>query len=156
MLNLITISECIRIVNINTKTNDHKCIIHVLTNGAYTMLNLITINPCIYKYKCIQIVNINFKANNHTCMILTNRAYTMYRYTICTLFVAFSSSLCEFQSLLRAPATKCPCNETTGDEVSPQRNGGRQSVPVMKWQATMYICDEMAGNEVYPRQNILL
>ena len=27
MLNLITINECIKIVNINTKTNYHKCII---------------------------------------------------------------------------------------------------------------------------------
>ena len=41
MLNLITINKCIKIVHINTKTNNHKCII--LTNGAYTMLNLITI-----------------------------------------------------------------------------------------------------------------
>ena len=44
--NLITINDCIKIVNINTKTNNHKCIL--LTNRAYTMLNLITINVCCY------------------------------------------------------------------------------------------------------------
>ena len=62
MLSLITINECIKILNINTKTITHKCI---LTNGAYTMLNLIAINVYIYKYKCIKIVNINIKTNSH-------------------------------------------------------------------------------------------
>ena len=70
MLNLITINECIKFINLITKTDNHKCII--LTNRAYTMLNLITINVCIYKYNCIKIVNINTKTNNHTCSFNIN------------------------------------------------------------------------------------
>ena len=46
MLNLITIDECMMIVNINTITNNYKCII--LTNIACTMLNLITVS--VYRY----------------------------------------------------------------------------------------------------------
>ena len=61
MLNLITINECIKIVNINTKTSNH------ITNRAYTLSNLITVNVCIYKYNCIKSVNINTKTNNYTC-----------------------------------------------------------------------------------------
>ena len=49
MLNLITINECIQILNIYTQTNNHKCI--MITNKAYTMLNFIAINVCVYKYK---------------------------------------------------------------------------------------------------------
>ena len=46
MLNFITINDCIKIVNINTKTNNYKCII--VTDIAYRILNLITIVVCRY------------------------------------------------------------------------------------------------------------
>ena len=75
-----------KILNINTKTNNHKCII--LTKTVHTMLSLITINVCIYKYNCIKIVNISTKTN-HTCIILTNQEHIQY---IGTLFVTLSSS----------------------------------------------------------------
>ena len=39
------------------------------------------------------------------------------------------------------------------DKVSLRQNGGRQSVPTMKWLATKCPCDEMAGNELYPWRN---
>ena len=106
------------------------------------MLNLFTINVFVYKYQCIKTVNTNTKTNNHTC-ILTTRAYIQCIGTVCTLFVSLSLSLREFHRLLRAPATKCPRDETTGDELH---------VPAMKRQATRCTRDEMAGDEVYPRR----
>ena len=55
--------------------------------------------------------------------------------------------------LLRAPATKRPCDETAGNEVYPQRNGWRRSVPATKWLVTKCTRDEIAGDEVYPQRN---
>ena len=46
-----------------------------------------------------------------------------------------------------------PSSSCSSDEVSPQRNGRRRSVPATKRQATKCIRDEMAGDEVYPRRN---
>ena len=54
--------------------------------------------------------------------------------------------------ILRAPATKCPRDETTGDEVSPRRNGRRRSVPATKWLATKSTREKMSGDEMYPRR----
>ena len=82
------------------------------------MLNLITNNVCIYKYKCIKIVNINTKTNNHTRMILTITEHIQCIGTVCTLIV-MSSSSGEFHCLVHALTTKCPCDEMAGDEVSP-------------------------------------
>ena len=59
----------------------------------------------------------------------------MYRYGLHSVRHVVSSSG-EFHRLLRAPATKCPRDETEGNEVSPRRNDRRRSVPATKWLAT--------------------
>ena len=53
----------------------------------------------------------------------------------------------------RRPSTKFPRNETPGDEVYPQRNGWRQSVPATKCLARKCTRDETAGNKVFSQQN---
>ena len=98
------------------------------------MLNLITINVCVYIYKCIKIVNINTETNNHTCIILTNQAYTIYRYCLHTVrHIVYE---------LRRIPTSCLYSS---DELSPRR-----SVPTMKRQATKSHRNKTAGDEVYP------
>ena len=44
-------------------------------------------------------------------------------------------------------ATKCPCDEMAGDEVSPRRNARRRTVPTMKWLATKCPRAEMPGDK---------
>ena len=82
--------------------------------------------------------------------MLTNRAYTMYRYGLDTVrHVVFDL----IQIPRSSSCSKCPRDETAGDEVFPQRNGRRRSVPATKWLATKCTRNEMAGDEVYPPQN---
>ena len=97
------------------------------------MLNLLTINVCIYKYKSIKIVNINTKTNNHACIILTNRTCTMYRYGLHT------ARLVVFEHSRIPPSSSC-----SSDEMSPRRNGRRRNVPATRW---------LHGDQVYPRRN---
>ena len=113
MLNLITINECIMIVNINTKTNNHKYII--LTNIPYTMLNLITINVCRYNLHTVHQIVFELRWIPQSCSCSSNEV-----------------SPWRNSRWRSAPATECPCDKMTGDKVSPQQNGCRRSVSAMK------------------------